>query len=441
VFSPALKTAAKRKHRVHWEQKGRDWRNVRETDVPAELVDKLDAVRADLDGEGDRLDYCRLRRPPRTDEAANSRYLKWDNLQDVESASTFALALEIASAAAYLVEYERSDPRFEVQVSYVKGGKKDSRSITFTLGDLRDDDDEEDDEENDNVVETASPFMTGMERMTQLASTDPLSFALLMQQQAATVAIQAIERSNKATVKHAIRLLRTEQRRNERTESAERHRIEKLLQHVLSNQETIQSTIFSGAGKLADIGLSFHAKAMEREQAMAGMAADAKKSETMAAMFGDGVKVAGDVAKTMFASAMQAKVQTARGGPASSSGAPAGSAAPQSGSPAASAAAAPPASTPPPTGAEQIPKEVQLVGLARRLAEVVTKADLEHVEALAPKVADAIQQLTANAEIDDVNRVLMAFHDVSFNQLNALSEGLCEQTSDVVGAFLAVWSS
>lgn len=426
---------------MHWEQKSRDWRTVRETDVPAELVDKLDGVRADLDGEGDRLDYCRLRRPPRNDEVANSRYLKWDNLLEVEPTSTFAIALELASAAAYLVEYERSDPRFEVQVSYVKGGKKDSKSITFTLGDLRDDDDDDDDDENDDdVVGTAPSFVTGTEKMTQLASSDPLSFALLMQQQAATMAIQAIERSNKATVKHAIRLLKAEQRRNERTESAERHRIEKLLQHVLSNQETIQSTIFSGAGKLADIGLSFHAKAMEREQAMAGMAADAKKSETMAAMFGDGVKVAGDVAKTMFASAMQAKVATARGAPGASSGpSPTDSATP-TGSPPTSTPPTPPTATPP-TGAGQIPKDVQLVGLARRLAEVVTKEDLEHVKKLAPKVAEALQQLTATAEIEDVNRVLMAFADVSFNQLTALSEGLCQQTSDVVGAFLAVWSS
>ena len=425
---------------MHWEQKSRDWRTVRETDVPAELVDKLDAVRADLDGEGDRLDYCRLRRPPRNDEVANSRYLKWDNLLEVEPTSTFAIALELASAAAYLVEYERSDPRFEVQVSYVKGGKKDSKSITFTLGDLRDDDEDDDEDDDGDGVETAPSFVTGMEKMTQLASSDPLSFALLMQQQAATVAIQAIERSNKATVKHAIRLLKAEQRRNERTESAERHRIEKLLQHVLSNQETIQSTIFNGAGKLADIGLSFHAKAMEREQAMAGMAADAKKSETMAAMFGDGVKVAGDVAKTMFASAMQAKVATARGAPATSSGPPT-----DAGTPTGSATTSTPppsASTAntPPTGAGQIPKEVQLVGLARRLAEVVTQEDLDHVKTLAPKVAQALQQLTPTAEIDDVNRVLMAFADVSFNQLTALSEGLCQQTSDVVGAFLAVWS-
>lgn len=424
---------------MHWEQKSRDWRTVRETDVPAELVDKLDAVRADLDGEGDRLDYCRLRRPPRTDEVANSRYLKWDNLQEVESSSTFAIALEIASAAAYLVEYERSDPRFEVQVSYVKGGKKDSRSITFTLGDLRDDDDVDDDDQDDDTVGTAQSFVTGMERMIQLASSDPLSFALLMQQQAATTAIQAVERSSKATVKHAICLLRTEQRRNERTESAERHRIEKLLQHVLSNQETIQSTIFSGAGKLADIGLSFHAKAMEREQAMAGMAADAKKSETMAAMFGDGVKVAGDVAKTMFASAMQAKVATARGAPAATPGGAPTDPAASTGSGPTSTPTTPPAAAPP-TGAGQIPKEVQLVGLARRLAEVVTKEDLDHVKKLAPKVAEALTQLSPTAEMEDVNRVLMAFADVSFNQLTALSEGLSQQTSDVVGAFLAVWS-
>ena len=75
--------------------------------------------------------------------------------------------------------------------------------------------------------------------------------------------------------------------------------------------------------------------------------------------------------------------------------------------------------------------------MLRRFAEVVTSQELERIKKHAPSMAEALEQLTRSAELGDVKKALLAFDEVSLDQVSALAKGLSEQTREALAAFMA----
>lgn len=68
---------------------------------------------------------------------------------------------------------------------------------------------------------------------------------------------------------------------------------------------------------------------------------------------------------------------------------------------------------------------------------VVTPQELDHIRALAPRMAEALDGLTPAAEFGDVKEALLAFDEARLDQVSALAKGLSERTREALATFLA----